>query len=514
VQVQKSGQTLLGLHWVYSGAYDATYQETGADNNGTLRTEVLKYPNGGTPQTILRSYTYDGANRISSYSEPGKSQAFDYDAFGNVWQTGTESGVPALRQNGPSWYLASDQTVKNRLASTDYDAAGYQRQLSLTYGGPNATYDAEGRLVEVAFGGVVATYEYDAEGRRVKRTNASGVATYYIYDADGQLMAEYGGASTGSGTQYVVTDHLGSTRMLQDAQGNCLARADYAPYGAVVPRPGQDCYATPSDGRLFTGALRDGATGLDHMGAREYYSTLARFTSPDPENAGADPASPGSWNMYSYAYNNPLMYTDPTGLAGICGTDPKSETGADKPYCSAMLALEFLLRNLEAKFNAAEKVFDWASKPRDPTCLASSTAAGSAAGTGVGVFAGGPGGQLVTVPTSFAIGGGLGWVAGMTACADNKGPTDGGGGGKQAAGGSESNPRKTNPTKAESPVWKNLGGGGGNTKTSGSGSSKRYYRWDHTHNDIEVFDKRGRHLGSMDPTTGEMYKPPVAGRKM
>jgi hypothetical protein len=39
-------------------------------------------------------------------------------------------------------------------------------------------------------------------------------------------------------------------------------------------------------------------------------------------------------------------------------------------------------------------------------------------------------------------------------------------------------------------------------------------RWDHTHNDIEVFDKRGRHLGSMDPTTGEMYKPPVAGRKM
>ena len=31
-------------------------------------------------------------------------------------------------------------------------------------------------------------------------------------------------------------------------------------------------------------------------------------------------------------------------------------------------------------------------------------------------------------------------------------------------------------------------------------------------NDIEVYDKNGKHLGSMDPTTGEMYKPAVPGR--
>ena len=28
--------------------------------------------------------------------------------------------------------------------------------------------------------------------------------------------------------------------------------------------------------------------------------------------------------------------------------------------------------------------------------------------------------------------------------------------------------------------------------------------WDHTHNDIEVYDNKGRHLGSMDPTTDQM----------
>ena len=31
-------------------------------------------------------------------------------------------------------------------------------------------------------------------------------------------------------------------------------------------------------------------------------------------------------------------------------------------------------------------------------------------------------------------------------------------------------------------------------------------------NDIEVYNRYGEHLGSMNPTTGEMYKGPVAGR--
>lgn len=70
-----------------------------------------------------------------------------------------------------------------------------------------------------------------------------------------------------------------------------------------------------------------------------------------------------------------------------------------------------------------------------------------------------------------------------------------------------------NPTKGESDVWKDLDNvKGQDRKTSGKGKGKQYYEWDHTHNDIEVYDKNGNHLGSMDPTTGEMYKSPVPGR--
>ena len=45
-----------------------------------------------------------------------------------------------------------------------------------------------------------------------------------------------------------------------------------------------------------------------------------------------------------------------------------------------------------------------------------------------------------------------------------------------------------------------------------SDGGKRPYTWDSLHGEIEVFNGRGKHLGSMDPITGEMVKPAVPGR--
>lgn len=71
-----------------------------------------------------------------------------------------------------------------------------------------------------------------------------------------------------------------------------------------------------------------------------------------------------------------------------------------------------------------------------------------------------------------------------------------------------------NPSKANSKIWSNLKAYKGSVKKSGVGRKTRYYEWDFTHNDIEVYDFNRRHLGSMDPTTGELYKPPVKGRRL
>jgi len=70
-------------------------------------------------------------------------------------------------------------------------------------------------------------------------------------------------------------------------------------------------------------------------------------------------------------------------------------------------------------------------------------------------------------------------------------------------------------SSATSLIWKKLKPYRGKTKTNGlSGSKKRFYEWDYTHNDIEVYDKNGNHLGSMHPVTGNIYKKAVHGRKI
>ncbi len=42
----------------------------------------------------------------------------------------------------------------------------------------------------------------------------------------------------------------------------------------------------------------------------------------------------------------------------------------------------------------------------------------------------------------------------------------------------------------------------------------RYYTWDSLHGEVESFNKRGRHLGALCPTTGDLIKPAVKGRKL
>ncbi|MDQ1392267.1 MAG: hypothetical protein QOF30_1244 [Acidimicrobiaceae bacterium] len=73
--------------------------------------------------------------------------------------------------------------------------------------------------------------------------------------------------------------------------------------------------------------------------------------------------------------------------------------------------------------------------------------------------------------------------------------------------------RKRPVEKQESPIWRDLKPYRGELKTNDKpGKDKRVYRWDHTHNDIETYDRRGKHLGDIDPVTGKPTKPAKEGR--
>jgi RHS repeat-associated protein len=81
-----------------------------------------------------------------------------------------------------------------------------------------------------------------------------------------------------------------------------------------------------------SGKERDAETGLDYFGARYMSAAQGRFTSPDRPFADQNPLDPQSWNLYSYARNNPLKFVDPTGeaiqLTGTTEEDREKELAA------------------------------------------------------------------------------------------------------------------------------------------------------------------------------------------
>jgi RHS repeat-associated protein len=134
----------------------------------------------------------------------------------------------------------------------------------------------------------------------------------------------WGLASTGSisSVHWLVTDHLGTPRMVIDQTGSManVKRHDYLPFGEELfagtggRTVAQGYSAADGVRQQFTQKERDIETGLDYFGARYYSSVQGRFTSIDPENAGAALWQPQSWSGYTYALNNPLRFIDPDGL--------------------------------------------------------------------------------------------------------------------------------------------------------------------------------------------------------
>ena len=60
--------------------------------------------------------------------------------------------------------------------------------------------------------------------------------------------------------------------------------------------------------------IDDEATGLTHIGAREYDQNTGRFLSADPI---IDIADPLQMNGYAYSNNSPISMSDPTGLKPV-----------------------------------------------------------------------------------------------------------------------------------------------------------------------------------------------------
>jgi RHS repeat-associated protein len=344
---------------------DFAYAYDLAGNIAAIRDRA---PGCGIPNSVLgadaldRSFAYDPLYRLLSASgrecdampaEPwdgrprgndlsrtrGWTERYQYDACGNLTRLlhQTEAGGFVRRLA-----LSSDS---NRLARITVDHTAY-----------DLAYDPNGNLMGEA---TSRHFEWDhADRLRVYRTHAAGaepsVFAHYLHDAGGQrvkkLVRKQGGriettvcidgvfehhrivhAGTtrqnntlhvmdgrsrvgvvrvgapfpddgAPAVQFHLGDHLGSSHVVVDDGAQWISREEYTPYG-------ETSFGGFARKRYrFTGKERDEESGLNYHGARYCAPWLGRWISCDP--AGAVDGA----NLYAYARNNPMRFSDPSGL--------------------------------------------------------------------------------------------------------------------------------------------------------------------------------------------------------
>lgn len=139
---------------------------------------------------------------------------------------------------------------------------------------------------------------------------------HYIY-GDAGLCGIVAGNGSGAFNYYgAYTDHLGSLVAVTDLSGAVLARQSYdawgrerdpATWGALALAPARPAWLY----RGYTGHEMLPEYSLINMNGRMYDPVNARMLRPDKYLQ--DPYHIRNYNRYSYCFNNPLSYTDPTG---------------------------------------------------------------------------------------------------------------------------------------------------------------------------------------------------------
>ena len=272
---------------------------------------VTKTVDSVNSETI--DYTYDDLDRLLTASVPS-GESFAYNTIGNMTsKSGTtlDYGTTSPK-HGVKTYGSTSYT---------YDANG-----SMTAkGNLSIKYDPEHRPVRVQDSGTIFRVVYDGDGVRRKRLDSNGIV-HYLGGYERKLaggsnssdtVTKYYSASLGAlsrplafrrgGTlHWVGSDHLGGTIRVLDSSFAALDGMRYKPYGED-----RDTGSSLNTDRKFTGQTEDETVGLYWYQSRAYDPDTGRFCTPDVVVPA--PGYPPALNRYSYVYNNPLKYTDPSG---------------------------------------------------------------------------------------------------------------------------------------------------------------------------------------------------------
>lgn len=109
--------------------------------------------------------------------------------------------------------------------------------------------------------------------------------------------------------RYSINDHLGSSMLELDMQGQIISKEEFYPYGGTAVWTARTAVEANYKTLRYSGKELD-ATGLYYYGYRYYMPWLGRWLNPDP--AG----TVDGMNLYKMVGNNPINLIDKTGLVG------------------------------------------------------------------------------------------------------------------------------------------------------------------------------------------------------
>jgi YD repeat-containing protein len=256
-------------------------------NTGAARERQYTYYAGGSLQSITasgtpwqnRTYTYDPLNRLKDALGPYGLLDYTYDSAGNR---------ETLNGHGYTYVPGTNRIATDEAGKTySYDANGNITAM----GNRSLIYNQRNELVRVREGtGVLGEYTYNGLGERViKKT---GSTTYYVYDFDGNLIAEsspdgqisteylYQGRSrlarvdANSAIFFYHNDQLGTPQLMADQQNTVVWEATYNPFGEAGVHSG----SSVTNNFRFQGQYFDAETGFHYNYFRYYDPKTGRYT--------------------------------------------------------------------------------------------------------------------------------------------------------------------------------------------------------------------------------------------
>jgi RHS repeat-associated protein len=300
-------------------AYDAHQRLTEA---WTPASQKCADPRSATalagPAPYWTSYTYNTAGQRTSETQHTSS------ATTKTTYCYTNTGQP---------HTLTGTTTKSDCASPErsyaYDTSGNTIRRPGAAGGAtqNLDWSEEGKLTRLTEADQSTDYLYGTDGNLLIRATengervlnagatelhlrADGTTWAQRYYAAGDITAAMRSNETGTNkvTHLISDRHNTSTLAIQRDSAQTFTKRYTTPFGADRGKP---AYGPWPDDKGFLGKTRDTITGLTHIGAREYDPSIGQFISVDPL---LDPANPQTLNGYSYAANNPVTNSDPTGM--------------------------------------------------------------------------------------------------------------------------------------------------------------------------------------------------------